>query len=47
MIVGAAASIDGVPPKLKPGGFGQAEGELETWGGEVAVKVQRPGILER
>ena len=43
----AAASVGQVyRAKLKPGGFGQAEGELETWGGEVAVKVQRPGILE-
>ena len=43
----AAASVGQVyRATLKPGGFGQAEGELETWGGEVAVKVQRPGILE-
>ena len=43
----AAASIGQVyRAKLKKGGYGQGVGELQSFGGEVAVKVQRPGILE-
>jgi aarF domain-containing kinase len=32
--------------KLKAGGPGKSAEEQQTWGGEVAVKVQRPAILE-
>jgi predicted unusual protein kinase regulating ubiquinone biosynthesis (AarF/ABC1/UbiB family) len=42
----AAASIGQVyKAKLKASGPGKTPEELETWGGDVAVKVQRPGIL--
>jgi aarF domain-containing kinase len=43
----AAASIGQVyKAKLKASGPGKSHEELEMWGGEVAVKVQRPGILQ-
>ena len=43
----AAASIGQVyKAKLKVTGPGKSQEELDTWGGDVAVKVQRPGILQ-
>lgn len=43
----AAASIGQVyKATLKKGGYGAMDDESSEWGREVAVKVQRPGILE-